>query len=150
MSLKKIKKITEEYYKSILVKGNSMTAMVSGLKGDTNVDIFRNPSKQELYKLFKEFGYVRFTIGDALYVWDGRILHGSVMDDEDYKRMEADTFQGKMFPDKIELYMNILGYRDEEEFEDEEDVKELTNDFLSDPDVSRFGYSPEQVEWVIG
>lgn len=150
MSLKKIKQITEEYYKSVLVKGNSMTAMVSGLKGDTNVDIFKNPSKQELYKLFKEFGYVRFSIGDALYVWDGRILHGSVSDDEDYKKMEADTFQGKMFPNKIELYMNILGYRDEEEFEDEEDVRGLTDDFLSDPDVARFGYSPEQVEWVIG
>ena len=83
--------LKEEFYQGVTIPKDSMQGKISGYKEDKYVEIFKNPSKSELDKLFREYGYVRFSIEDALYVWEGDVLHASA-------GRISDVYQGKMFP----------------------------------------------------
>jgi len=136
--------LKEEYYKSVVLPPLGWRKDYGG----TNIDVFKNPSRQELAKLLKEFRYLRFSMGDALYVWNGLGLHADILAD-DYSKMDGE-YKGKIFPDSISIYMNSFGYRDEEEFLKEEDTDELAESFCNDPDIKRLGYTKEQIEWEWG
>ena len=84
MSLKKIKKITEEYYNTVEPY-------------DEPVDIFKNPSTLELGKLWNEKKIVRGWVdGNDVYVWDGdSATHYDVKLDGEYRIfIEADRTLG--------------------------------------------------------
>jgi len=79
MSLKKIKKITEEFYKGITISAERLVT-----DEDAYVEIFKNPSYSELQKLWKEgrggkYDSFRFILNNSgLFVWDSNILHHEV------------------------------------------------------------------------